>query len=292
MQGFDRLVITADPVTFTEEDIAAYTVAVNCNDIVAMGGIPRYLTTTILAPTGTTREKLQKVFSDLQRVAQEYSVLWVGGHTEITTAVVRMVISGQLIGFLRREPTPSSGARPGDLLVMTKWAGLEGTTVIAKERPAQAKEILGSETYGEVLKWLDEPGISIVKEGTALESVALSSGHDPTEGGLATGIREIVTRSGVGAVIRAQDIVIKDETRKLCDTFGLDPLGLLSSGVLLFTASPADATQAVELLARQGIPASAIGQITDREGQLLLRSQDAESDLPYFERDEIIRLLD
>ena len=289
--GAERIVITADPITFTEENIGTYTVAVNCNDIVAMGGKPRYLTTTILAPPGTTVTRLERVFSELKTASKSADILWIGGHTEITTAVDRIVVSGHLVGFLFGRATPSSGARPGDAIVMTKWAGLEGTTVIARERPEETRNTVGESSFAEIVGWLENPGISIVAEGRALESAALSSGHDPTEGGIATGICEIALRSDVGAVILEDNIRIRTVTRKLCRAFALDPLGLLSSGVFLFTAAPPEAEKAVSLLQAQSIPASTIGTITDRSGEILLKSRETVREIPRFDRDEIIRIL-
>ena len=108
--GSDRLIVTADPITFTEEDIGIYTAAVNCNDIVAMGGSPLYLVTTILLPPHTKRTTVEKIFNDIGKAAEKLGVLWVGGHTEVTPAVRNIVVSGHAIGFLTREPTPSSNA--------------------------------------------------------------------------------------------------------------------------------------------------------------------------------------
>ena len=85
--GAATLVITADPITFTDERIGAYTVAVNANDIVAMGGTPVYLTTTILLAPGATEEALEKIFLDIADACGKAGILWVGGHTEVTPVV-------------------------------------------------------------------------------------------------------------------------------------------------------------------------------------------------------------
>ncbi|GAG93781.1 unnamed protein product, partial [marine sediment metagenome] len=140
--GAEKLIITADPITFTEENIGFYTVAVNCNDIVAMGGKPVYLTTTILLPPGTTQNRLETVFKEIKIASRGAGLLWVGGHTEVTSAVNRIVVSAQAIGFLLKNPTTTAGAKPGEALVMTKWAGLEATTLIARERQEETQKLL------------------------------------------------------------------------------------------------------------------------------------------------------
>ena len=170
-----------------------------------MGGRPVYLTTTMLLAPGTTEEELERIFADIADACSKNGLLWVGGHTEVTPAVVRTVVCGQAVGFLSGPPLSTGGAHPGDSLCMTKWAGLEGSTTIAREQPEVSRTVLGDAGYRAVLGWLDDPGISIVPEGRSLEGLALTSGHDPTEGGVAMGIHEICRASGVGAV---------DSTRK------------------------------------------------------------------------------
>jgi hydrogenase maturation factor len=287
--GRDRLVITTDPITFTEENIGIYTVAVNCNDIVAMGGLPQYLTTTILLPPGTTEERLRTVFQEISSASRRAGILWVGGHTEVTSAVTRIVVSATAVGFLNREPTTTAAARPGEILVMTKWAALEATTLLARDRPEESRRILGEERYGQVVRWLEEPGISILEEGRVLADLPLGAAHDPTEGGIATGIHEIAARSGVGARIHRRRIPVREETRLLCGHFGLDPLGALSSGVFLFTAAPAVARRACRILQSAGIPATAIGEITAEAGRVVVAEEG--TPLAAFPRDELLKIL-
>jgi hydrogenase expression/formation protein HypE len=288
--GSPTLVITADPITFTEERIGAYAVAVNANDIVAMGGTPVYVTTTILLAPGCTEGDVEGIFIDIAEACRKAGILWVGGHTEVTPVVRRTVICGQAVGFLTGRLLATGGARPGDALCMSKWVGLEGTTTIARERPRKTREILGERAFQEVLGWLDEPGISIVQEGRALESLPLTSGHDPTEGGVAMGIQEICRRSGIGAAVEAAALPIREETRALCRHYGMDPLGLLSSGVFLFTAPRAVAEQACAILAAAGIPGTIIGEMLGPGEKAMIARDGRREPLAFSEKDEIVKL--
>jgi hydrogenase expression/formation protein HypE len=288
--GAAMLVITADPITFTDERIGAYTVAVNANDIVAMGGKPVYMTTTILLPPGSTEDDLERIFTDIAGACESTGILWVGGHTEVTPVVRRTIVCGQAVGFLAGAPLSTGGARPGDSICMTKWVGLEGTTIIARERRNEARVVLGEEGLSAVLGWLDQPGISIVEEGRALEGLALTSGHDPTEGGVAMGIQEICRRSGVGAEVRYEALPIREETRALCARYGMDPLGLLSSGVFLFTAPPPIARAACRVVEARGIPACVIGVILGPGDMVGLDREGKRLPLAFSEQDEIVKL--
>jgi hydrogenase expression/formation protein HypE len=290
VRGGQRLVVTADPITFTEENIGYYAVAVNCNDVVAMGGRPRYLTTTLLLPPRFPSSRLTAVFREIQTAARTAGVLWIGGHTEVTSAVTRVVISAQAIGFLRRAPLLTSAARPGQALVMTKWAALEASTLIAREKPAEVRRLLGPGGYREVAGWLRSPGIGILPEGRILERYRLSAGHDPTEGGIATGIHEIAERSGVGIRVQEEAVPVHPHARTICRHFGLDPLGALSSGVFLFTAEPEEARRASAALDRRGIPCAEIGRITSSPGKVQLERGGKLRALKRFARDEVLKL--
>jgi hydrogenase maturation factor len=288
--GAGAIVLTADPVTFTDVRLGAYAVAVNANDIVAMGGEPVYFTTTVLLAQGTTEDDLEEIFSDIADACARNGLLWVGGHTEVTPVVNRTVVCGQAVGFLSGPPLSTAGACPGDSLCMTKWAGLEGSTTIARERPEATRNALGDEGYRIVLGWLDDPGISIVEEGRLLHGMALTSGHDPTEGGVATGIHEICRASCVGARVRQKALYVKEETRLICKRFGMDPLGLLGSGAFLFTAAPAVAEEACRRLGAGGIPAAVIGRIAEPGSGVWLEEGDGLTPLRFSEQDEIARL--
>jgi hydrogenase maturation factor len=290
VRGSRRLVLTADPITFTEENIGFYTVAVNSNDIVAMGGMPKYLVTTILLPPGTEERRVRTIFEELNQASQKAGIHWVGGHTEVTSAVNRVVISAQAIGFLSGKPTLTSGAHPGELLAMSKWTALEATTLIAREKPEMSQQLLGEAGHRAVLNWLYDPGISILKEGEILRGLKIEAAHDPTEGGIATGIHEIADRSGVGVRLYRERIPIRQETNLLCSHFGLDPMGALSSGVYLFTSARATAEKACSLLTNGGVPAAVIGEITDQRGVVELVDGKDHRPLPLFGRDEIIKL--
>ncbi len=129
-----------------------------------------------------------------------------------------------------------------------------------------------------------------MEEGKALEGLPLTAGHDPTEGGVAMGIQEICRRSGVGAVIDGESLPVREETRLLCELFGMDPLGLLSSGVFLFTAERAVGDQACALLAERGIPAAVIGTVTGPGTGVWLEKKGSRRPLAFSEQDEIVKL--
>jgi len=136
------------------------------------------------------------------------------------------------------------------------------------------------------------PGISVVREARlALQAGGVHAMHDPTEGGLATGLREMAQASGVGLAIFEASIPVLPECERLCRHFHLDPLGLIGSGSLLISAAPGQADAIVSCLKAEGVPASVIGEVVPVGRGCLLRSAGGgERPLPQFARDEITRL--
>ena len=129
-------VVTADPVTFTTEEIGYYGVVVNMNDIATRGAIPRWFVVTLLFPEkGTDVKLIEKVFRQIHNACQRFKILLVGGHTEVTPGIERMILCGNMIGEVKKKKlVTTGGAKSGDLLVLIKGVCIEGTSIIAREK--------------------------------------------------------------------------------------------------------------------------------------------------------------
>jgi len=132
--------------------------------------------------------------------------------------------------------------------------------------------------------------ISVVKDAlVACSAVRVHSLHDPTEGGLVTGLWEVATASGLGLSVEEGSIPVLPETTDICAALGLDPLGLLASGSLLITLPPEDVPSLYTALDKEGIDAFEIGRITGpEEGVNIIKTHELQP-LPTFERDELAR---
>ena len=293
----DRLLIAkSDPVTFATDAIGYYAVNVNANDIASMGGTPRWFLATLLLPErGTTPELVQDIFSQIREACQALQVSLVGGHTEITLGLERPLICGQMLGeTTRRGLVTSAGAQVGDAVLLTKGYPLEAVSIIARERAAE----LAARGYaaGDIARWqglLFEPGISVVRDAAVLQQAAdVHAMHDPTEGGVATGLRELAAASNVGLRLHADRLPLLPEGRVLCNAFGLDPLGAIASGALLATVPVNQAADAMRACNAGGISCYHIGEVVPAEEGLFLSGQGTTRLLPAFARDEIVKLFE
>jgi len=292
--GDRALVAKTDPVTFATEHIGWYAVQVNANDVACTGARPRWFLATVLLPQGASEQLAEDIFHQIVSACRELDISLVGGHTEITYQLTRPIVVGQMLGEAPKQRiVRTGGAQPGDAVVLTKGIALEGTSLLAREAaPALAKAGVASETLERARALLFQPGISVVKEAlTAVEGFPVHSMHDPTEGGLATGLREVALAAGVGLEIESDAICVLPETQTVCRALGLDPLGLLASGALLLTLPQWQASALQEALAGVGVTATVIGRVTPAASGVKLRTGVGLVDLPLFPRDELARYL-
>lgn len=288
------LVVKTDPITFATENAPRYLVNVNANDLACLGATARWMMVTALCPEGETTEALiESLFCELRDACRERGISLVGGHTEITAGLDRPILVGVLIGEVEADRLlRPGGARPGDQLLLTKALALEGTALLALELGARLRGALGPELVARAAGLLYDPGISIVADAACLlRAGGITALHDPTEGGLATGVRELALAAGCGATIDRDAVPIRAETATIAAELGIDPLGMLASGSLLAAAAP----EAVEALIAAGdaagIPVTRIGAVTGEQGRFTLRAGGIERELPVYASDEVARVL-
>ena len=292
--GDKYLLSTTDPITFTSYKIGWYTVNVNANDIATMGGTPKWLLVSILLPENKTDSALVKeIFRDIENAADELGIDICGGHTEITKGLDRPIVSGHMLGEVDKDKlVTNSHARVGDEIILTKGIAIEGMALLAREREKELSGKYGKMFVERVQAFLHDPGISVVAEAhLANQTANIRAMHDPTEGGLATGLYELTRASNTGVVIYEDKIHLLDETRILCSEYKLDPLGVIASGALLIVVDPDDRDAVLSKLVQNDIACSVIGKLTDKEDGLKIIADGEERELPFFEVDEIARVI-
>ncbi|MFQ6111503.1 MAG: AIR synthase family protein, partial [Nitrospinota bacterium] len=231
--GESYLVAKTDPITFATGRLGWYGVHINANDVACMGAEPKWFLATVLLPEGGTTEALaEEIFNDIREACKTLGVTLCGGHMEVTLGLPRPILVGQMLGEVEKEGLiRGDGARPGDNLILTKGIPIEGTALMAGEREEVLRKSFGDEVVDRAREMLVEPGISVVPDAlTAARSAEVHAMHDPTEGGLATGVHELALASGVGALIQRERVPVLPEGEAFCSHFGLDPLGVIASG--------------------------------------------------------------
>jgi hydrogenase maturation factor len=288
------LVAKTDPITFTADRIGWYAVNINANDLATTGARPRWFLATFLLPEGRTREAfVGKIFGETLKACRSLGITLCGGHTEITVGLDRPIVVGQMLGevapgkLVRKE-----SQRPGDLVILTKGAAIEGTTILAREKAAALRGKITAKQLKQAQQLLLEPGISVVRDAqVAIEYGEVHAMHDPTEGGVLTGLVELARAGRLGLRVWREKIPVLSETRALARALKFDPLGLLASGALLITAERSSSPRIVTALRRHRIAAQIVGEIRPAKDGIKIVEEGRAHPIKIPERDEIARLL-
>lgn len=293
--GDRYLVAKTDPITFATDEIGWYAVNVNANDIACTGATPRWFLSTLLLPDrSSTATLVKKIFAQIHSACDELGITVVGGHTEITYGLDRPLVIGQMLGEVAPDKVVSTGgAQVGDDLILTKGIAIEATAIIATEMRSRLLEHFNADDIDYYANFLHEPGISVVKDAaTAMAAGGVHAMHDPTEGGVATGLHELAQAAGVGLEILEEQLPYLPETVSLCKHFRLNPLGVIASGSLLIASDPLYTPKILEALSRVEIRASVIGRVHPAAAGCQLTGTQNSHPLPVFARDEITRLFE
>ena len=293
--GSELLVAAADPITFAAADIGTYLLAVNGNDLAVTGAEPRWLLATVLAPVGATAAQVQALLHDVTAACAAANVALVGGHTEITDSVNSPVVAGTLLGSVARAAlVRTSGARPGDALLLAGALAIEGTAILAADHADALRRAGVSEAdIAAGAARLRSPGISVRPAAAALRAAAeVHAMHDPTESGLAGALHELAAAAGVGLSVDRDAVPVLPECRRICRALGLNPYALLASGALLASLPASQAPEAVEALRRADIEAAVIGRVTAASDGRRWTVDGNQPPIPTVERDELARFLE
>jgi hydrogenase maturation factor len=291
--GDRYLVVATDPVTFATDHIGRYAVHVNANDVAVLGARPLWFFVVMLLPENrTTPELAETIMADVRSACEELDIAIGGGHTEITQGLDRPILIGQMLG----EVAPTRLVRKtrvavGDQILLTRGVAIEGTAILARERSERLRARIDPDVLARATRFLIEPGISVMSAALAAANVgeAVHAMHDPTEGGLATGLFELVAPAGLGLQVTRERIPVFPETESICSALSLDPLKLLASGALLIAVAPEGANLVVSAIRATGAPVAVIGEVRPSgEGITIVTNGKVETLTPAV-RDEIAR---
>jgi hydrogenase expression/formation protein HypE len=285
------LVLKSDPITFATDSMGHYAVLINANDIATAGAKPRWLLTTLLFPPGTLTSAIWEVMHDLESSCRQWDITLCGGHTEITDAVTRPVIIGMLAGTVsKRDLIDKRNMEQGDIILLTKAVGVEGTAIIAREFADRLKELDMLENEIEQCRQFLSL-ISVLKEAEiAGSSVGVSAMHDITEGGLATALNELSIAGHHKIRVCVDRIPVYPQTQKICRLLHMDPIGLIGSGSLLICCSPGETGPLMDRIQDAGIQVTSIGTVLESGVGIQAFDKGRPVKWPGFEVDEITRL--
>ena len=267
------LIISSDPVTGVQSNIGWYAVHVCCNDVATSGVKPSYLEVVILLPNDSDTTLVKKISDDILSAASELDVSIIGGHTELTRGIDKPIIITTAMGLAKTFVT-SRDVRPNDILIMSKYAAIEGTMILLDK----FREKLFTMDSNSKKRLVDvRMDISIIDDAvTAFKTGYVHAMHDPTEGGVLGGVYEMSIASNTGFELMEEKIPLLTQTKSMCDVLKVDPLKLISSGALLMAVDPDGVDEVILSLKNKGIPAKVVGIFRPGDRTLIKKTGEIE----------------
>lgn len=271
VQPGEVLVLSSDPITGTTKDIGSHSVYITANDLAASGAEPVGIMLTILLTPDTEEAQLKEMMRGVEKTCKELNMEVMGGHTEITDVVKQPLISLTGVGKIKKEALlTTASVEPGQDIVVTKWIGLEGTAIAAKEKERELLEKFAP-AFVDTAKGFDQY-LSVLPEARIAREWGVSAMHDITEGGVFGALWEMASGSEVGLDIDLKKLPIRQETVEVCEALGLNPYILMSSGSMMIAAR--DGHGLVRKLQQAGIEASVVGKATQGKDRILRNGED------------------
>ena len=271
--GSYECILSTDPITAAINDIGRLAMHVSCNDVASNGVEPLGIMLAVLLPEGTTEAEINEMMRQAGEVSEELGVEIIGGHTEITAAVNKPVIVSTAIGRgMKWASQNAENMRPGDLIYITKTAGLEGTGIIAWDKAEELREFLSEEELDHAKSLISR--VSVVKEGVLAGRVGTNGMHDVTEGGILGAVWEMCQVAKTGAEVWVDKIPVEDVTRKICDEYDIDYLRLISSGSMMIMVAPSKKEEMEKAMAENQIQFTNIGIIRNRHDGICMLVED------------------
>ncbi len=267
----EEIVLSTDPITGTASDIGELAVTISVNDLASAGAEPIGILLTVLLTPRMREAKLKAIMEQVDEACRRYNVQVIGGHTEVTAAVNQPLISVTAVGKVKKgQMVSTGGAKPGMDIVLTKWIGLEGTSIIAKDHEAQLLERL-PQSLVDTAKSFDKY-LSVLPESRIAVEHKVAAMHDVTEGGIFGALWEMAEASNVGLDIDLKAIPVKQETIEVCEFFGINPYELISSGAMLIATN--DGNGLVRKLGEAGVASAIIGKSNSSNDKRILNGEE------------------
>ena len=285
----DMIVAAMDPITGSGSMLGWLAVNVNANDVAVMGGEPRWFSTTLLIPENAKVGDIERIVSEIHLAAKKLGVAVITGHSEITPGIMNPIIVGHMLGKLvSRKPIRSSDARAGDLIVMVKTAGIEGTAILSTDFTEILKGRVSEEILERAKRFFRK--ISVVEDALKLAKRNICrSMHDPTEGGILGGVYEIAEASKLSFILYEDKVPVAVETKIICNALNCDPLKLIASGALIASIPEENLRKAKRIIPNLRV----IGRFRHRKmGNILVRRDGTEEKIKDTVRDELWRLIE
>lgn len=248
------------PIFFKGGNIGKLAVCGTVNDLTVSGAIPKYISCGFILEEGLSLQELESIVASMADTAEKAGVSIVTGDTKVVQkgCADKVFINTSGVGFLPEGRSFSTkNIREGDKIILSGTMGDHGTAILLERENLKVQSDIVSDCAP--LNLLVEP----VLEKFANEIRVM---RDPTRGGVATTLNELIAGSGFGIMLYEDVLPLHNEVKGICEMLGMDPLYMANEGKVLLIADGKQADSIVTLLRQSpmGKNAVVIGTVTDR----------------------------
>ena len=254
------------PWRFPGGDIGKLAVCGTVNDVCMAGGVPKYLSFSLILEEGFPLDDVKAIAASASRTARQAGVQIVTGDTKVVERGHGdgIYINTAGVGVLRAPGLGREALRAGDAVLVSGSVGCHGAAVLMARGGLPCEGALRSDC-----RPLHELAAA------ALDAGGVRMLRDPTRGGVATTLNEFVEGLPLGIELDEEAVPVDEPVDAACALLGLDPLYAACEGRLLAVCAPERA--GAVLAALRALPggegAARIGQVTAaRPGQVVLRN--------------------
>ena len=257
--GGETLVFTTDghtikPIFFPGGDIGRLAIAGTVNDLAVMGARPLAIACAVVLEEGFPIEDLRKICRSINTTSKEAGVPVIAGDTKVMErgSLDGAVITTAGVGVAKKVIT-DSGLKPGDKIIVTGTIGDHGVAILAHREGINLDAQLRSDVA---------PIWDTVR--AALRVGGVTAMKDPTRGGVAAVLNEMVSKAGVGVILDEAKLPIDPAVRATSEMLGIDPLQITNEGKAILAVKPKYCEKVLRAVkkTKYGKKACVIGEVT------------------------------
>lgn len=259
-----------DPIFFNGGDIGKLSICGTVNDISMSGAKPIYISVGFIIEEGFEIKQLEKIVKSMAYTAKEAGVKIVTGDTKVVEKgnCDKIYINTTGIGIINDNNHYYSGnmVKDGDIILINGTIGDHGMCIMNQRENLEFDVKLKSDCC--LLNELIKEILSVSNNIKVL--------RDPTRGGVATTLNEIIEHSNISMEIKEENIPVKKEVAAICDILGLDPLYIANEGKVIVIVDKKDAEMVLNVMKKNKVGKDSVilgKAIQDGKNKLYLKTQ-------------------
>ncbi len=258
-----------NPIFFEGGDIGKLAICGTINDICMSGAKPLYISVGFIIEEGLSIKELERIVKSMSKTVKEAGVKIVTGDTKVVERgnCEKIYINTTGIGIIKENNNYLSGnkVKDGDVIIISGTLGDHGMCIMNERENLGFDINIKSDCC--LLNKLIEDILSVSNNVRVL--------RDPTRGGLATTLNEIVEHSKISMEIKEEFIKLKPEVSAMCEILGMDPLFIANEGKVVVIVDEKDADNVLKVMKNNKVGRDSIilgKAIDDGKNKLYLKT--------------------